>query len=173
MSVTDKEIAQMMDLSCVQANSTPDEIRNAADTAIEYGCICVFTLPAHIPFLVSLLKGHDDIMIGGPVGFPDGGATTKGKVREAQELLDMGADELDMVLNIGWLKAGDYEAVARDIRAVVEIAGDTPVKVILECHYLTNDEIVKACEIAVDCGVAFVKPELVGQKQELPWRMSN
>jgi deoxyribose-phosphate aldolase len=157
MSLTDREIAQMMDLSCVQADSSLAEIRAAAETAMKFGCICVFVLPAHVPYLVELLKSRPDIRIGGTVGFPDGGATTEGKVREARELMDMGASELDMVINIGWLKAGNFEAVAEDIQRVIRAAGDVPVKVILECHYLTSEEIIKACEIAVDCGVEFVK----------------
>lgn len=152
-----KEIARMIDLSCVRADSTLDEIREMAETAKKYNCICVFALPAHTLMLIDLVSNRDDILVGGTVGFPDGSATTAGKVAEATELRGMGCGELDMVINITWLKAGEYEKVAQDISAVVAAAEGLPVKVIFECHHLTNEEIAKACEICADCGVAFVK----------------
>lgn len=151
------EIARMMDLSCVKADSTEKEIVEMAQTAIKYGCICTFALPAHTPLLVYLLKDYPEIMVGGVVGFPSGSATTNVKVEEASELIAMGVNEIDMVINIPWLKAKKYDKVLEDMKAVISVAGDTPVKVILECHYLTDEEIVKACELAVKAGVAFVK----------------
>ena len=154
---TAQDIARMIDLSCVRADSSLDEIREMAEIAKEHNCICVFALPAHTPMLIDLVADRDDILVGGTVGFPDGCATTAGKVAEAAELRKMGCNELDMVINIPWLKAGEYEKVAADISAVVAAAEGLPTKVILECHHLTNDEIVKACEIAADCGVTFVK----------------
>lgn len=157
MELTAKEIAKMMDLSCVQANNTLEEIKLAAETAKKYDCICIFALPAHTPYLIDLIKDRPDILVGGVVGFPDGGATTEAKVQEAEELRKMGVNELDMVINIGWLKAGKYEKVRNDISSVFTAAEGLPVKVILECHHLNDEEIVKACQIAVSCGVAFVK----------------
>ncbi|MCG8310058.1 MAG: deoxyribose-phosphate aldolase [Cytophagales bacterium] len=147
----------MIDLSCVQANSSIQEIKEVADFAKKYNCICTFALPAHTPILIELVKDYPQILVGGVVGFPDGGATTKGKVAEAHELIEMGVNELDMVINIAWLKNKQYGLLLNDIRSVVDEAGDIPVKVILECHYLTNEEIVKACQIGVKAGVSFVK----------------
>ena len=147
----------MIDLSCVQANSSIQEIKEVADFAKKYNCICTFALPAHTPILIELVKDYPQILVGGVVGFPDGGATTKGKVAEAHELIEMGVNELDMVINIAWLKNKQYGLLLNDIRSVVNEAGDIPVKVILECHYLTNEEIVKACQIGVKAGVSFVK----------------
>jgi deoxyribose-phosphate aldolase len=147
----------MVDLSCVQANSSINEIKEVAEFAIKYNCICTFALPAHTPVLVELLKDYPDILVGGVVGFPGGGTSTKGKVAEAKELMEMGVNELDMVINIAWLKNLQYDLVEADIKAVVDTAGDIPVKVILECHHLNDEEIVKACEIAVKAGVSFVK----------------
>ncbi len=152
-----KDIAHMMDLSCVQANSTLDEINNAAEAAKKYNCICVFALPAHTPVLVDLLKDRPDILVGGTVGFPDGGATTASKVQETKELVSMGVNEVDMVINIAWLKAREDELVINDIKSVISAAGGLPVKVILECHYLTEEEIVRACGICIEAGVSFVK----------------
>lgn len=157
MKPSPRDIAQMIDLSCVQADSTLDEIREAAETAKRFHCICVFALPAHTPALVELLSDRPDILVGGTVGFPDGGATTAGKVQEATELTKMGVSELDMVINIAWLKAGKVDAVKRDIEAVIEAGGGLPVKVILECHYLTDEEIVQACRTCVEAGASFVK----------------
>ena len=151
------KIARMIDLSCVQANSSIEEMKEVAEFAIKYNCICTFALPAHTPLLVDLLKDHPQILVGGVVGFPDGGATTNGKVAEAKELIEMGVNELDMVINIAWLKNGQYDLVLNDIQSVAEAAGDIPLKVILECHHLTNEEIIKACRICVEAGAAFVK----------------
>ena len=155
--LTRDDVAAMMDLSCVRADSTLEEIEEAARAAMKYNCTAVFALPAHTLSLAELLSERPDISVGGTVGFPDGGATTEGKVHEALQLIDMGAGELDMVLNIGWLKAGEDAAVKADIEAVVKAAAPVPVKVILECHYLTEDEIVRACEISAEAGVSFVK----------------
>ena len=157
MSLTPTAIARMIDLSAVQPNSTYEELKQVTDAAKKYNCICVFALPAHTPFMVEELKDYPDILIGGVVGFPGGGSTTKIKVAEALELKEMGCNEIDMVINIAWLKAGKYDLVEQDIKAVVEAAGDLPVKVIFECHYLTDDAIVKACEICAAAGVTFVK----------------
>ncbi len=151
------EIAQMIDLSAVQPNATVEELHNVAKTAIEYNCICVFALPSLTPVLVDLLKDYPKILIGGVVGFPDGGATTAGKVAEAKELKEMGCNELDMVINIGKVRSGLWDEVKADIQAVKDEAGDTPLKVIFECHYLTDEEIVKACEVCCEVGVAWVK----------------
>lgn len=157
MNLNAQEIAKMIDVSCVQADSTLEEIKLAAETAVKYNCICVIALPAHTPYLIDLLKNDPGVLVGGTVGFPDGGATTEGKVLETKELVKMGVNELDMVINIGWLKAGRYNEVTDDIERVVAAAGELPVKVILECHYLTDEEIIKACQIAASCNVEFVK----------------
>ena len=157
MELTSREIAKMMDVSCVQADSTLEEIKLAAETAKKYSCICVVALPSHTPYLIDLVKDRPDILVGGVVGFPDGGATTEAKVLETEELKAMGVDEIDMVINIGWLKAKKYDEVGTDIASVIAATKGLPVKAILECHYLSDEEIVKACQIAVSCGVAFVK----------------
>jgi deoxyribose-phosphate aldolase len=155
--MTKTELARMIDLSCVQAASTLDEIRQAVDLARAHGVYAVYSLPAHIPYLVELLGGDPVTRPAATVGFPDGGATTAGKVRETREQREMGCREFDMVNNIAWLKGGRDDRYRDDIRAVVEAAGGCPVKVILECHYLTDAEIVRACERCVEAGAAFVK----------------
>ena len=155
--MTKTELARMIDLSCVQAGSTLDEIREAVDLARTHGVYAVYSLPAHIPYLVELMGNDPVTMVAATVGFPDGGATTAGKVQETRDQLAMGCREFDMVNNIAWLKGGQDARYRDDIRAVIDAAGGHPVKVILECHYLTNDEIVRACQLCIEAGAAFVK----------------
>ena len=155
--MTRNELARMIDLSCVQASSTLDEMREAVDLARSYGVYAVYALPAHVPHLVEMLGNDPVTKIAATVGFPDGGATTSGKVAETREQLAMGCREFDMVNNIAWLKGGKDDRYLEDIRAVIAAAGGHPVKVILECHYLINDEIVRACRLCVEAGAAFVK----------------
>jgi deoxyribose-phosphate aldolase len=146
----------MMDVSAVRADSTREEIREAAQLAKQYGCVGVFALPAHTQYLIDLLSGSP-VFAGGVVGFPGGGETTACKAATADELVGMGCREIDMVNNIAWLKAGEAGAYTRDVRAVVEAAGGRPVKVILECHWLTDAEIVRACGWCAEAGAAWVK----------------
>ncbi|MDP6634397.1 MAG: deoxyribose-phosphate aldolase [Phycisphaerae bacterium] len=155
--LTPREIAGMIDISAVKPDSTLDELREAADLARKHNCICVIGLPAHTPLLVELLSDRPDVLVGGAVGFPSGGQTTAIKVAETRELIEMGCSEIDVAINIAWLKAGMYDLVRTDIDAVVEASGLVPVKVILECHYLTDGEIVKASDICAEAGVKFVK----------------
>lgn len=96
-------------------------------------------------------------MVGGVVGFPSGADTTFVKVADAKEMIAYGVDELDMVINVGALKSGEYDLVRDDIKAVVEAANGRPVKSILEICYLTDDEIARGAEIAVEAGVTYVK----------------
>lgn len=147
----------MIDVSVVRAESTIDDLRVAADLARKYDCICVIGLPAHTPLLVEMLADRPDILISGAAGFPSGGQTTAIKVAETRELIEMGCLEIDVAINIAWLKAEQYDLFRADIEAVVEACGDLPVKVIIECHHLTDDEIVKASDICADAGAAFVK----------------
>ena len=91
------------------------------------------------------------------VGFPLGANTSSVKAFETKDAIANGADEIDMVINVGQLKSGQYEVVEADIRAVVEASQDKLVKVIIETCLLTNDEKVKACQLAVSAGADFVK----------------
>jgi deoxyribose-phosphate aldolase len=157
MALTAKEIARMVDLSAVRADSDDEDVQALARMARRYNCACASTLPSLTPLLVDMLEGEQSVRIGGNVGFPSGGTTTMMKVAEAQELLRMGCGELDMVINIGMLSSARDGYVLDDIRAVVTAAGPVPVKAILECHYLSEDEIRRACEFCIKAGAAFVK----------------
>ena len=154
--MTAKEIAAMMDISAVQAYSTLEDIDESVEKGIAYGVAAVFTLPAHTPYLVEKLKGSR-VMPAGVVAFPGGAETTLTKAATARALVKQGCREVDMVNNIAWLKANRKADYCADVRAVVEAAGGLPVKVILECHWLTPEEIVRACEWAVESGASWVK----------------
>lgn len=157
MELTLKDIARMLDISAVQADSTESDVRNMATLARKYNCAACFAMPAYTGLLAELLSDSPQIGVGGVIGFPSGASTTQTKICEAHELLELGCNELDMVINIGRLKSGDMKYVDEDMHGVIKVAGNVPVKVILECHYLTNDEIQSACKLAVNAGVAFVK----------------
>ena len=157
MRFTPQEVAGMIDLSAVQADTDEADVRVLADAARKYRCICATTLPSYTPLLKDLLADAPEVRVSGNVSFPSGAATPSMKIAEAKELLQMGCDELDMVINLGLLRSGQYQGVSDDIRGVVETAGAVPVKVILECHYLSDDEIRKGCELCVKAGAAFVK----------------
>ena len=154
--MTALEIASMIDVSAVRADSTLEEIGQAAELAKQYGCAAVFALPAHTPYLIERLSGVT-VFAGGTVGFPGGGETTSIKAATAAELVRMGCGEIDMVNNIAWLKSGQKARYSGDVRAVIEAAEGRPVKVILECHWLTLDEIARACEWCAEAGVSWVK----------------
>ena len=157
MKLTCEKLARMLDLSAVRTEVDIDEVHQLAEAAKKYNCVCVFVLPCYMPELRNLLADSPEVGIGGVVGFPSGGHSTLSKVNEARDQLAAGATELDMVINVGMLRSGRDQYVEDDIRAVVEAAQGTPVKVILEAHYLTEKEIVRGCQIAVRAGVSYIK----------------
>ncbi len=152
-----KTIARAVDISGVRTDVTRAEIDRIAAACREYHFVCAFAMPCFTPYLKERLSDAPDVMLGGVVGFPSGADTTSIKVQTAREHLKTGCDELDMVINVGALKSGMYQAVEDDIRAVVDAADGKPVKSILETAYLTNDEISRGAELAVKAGVAYVK----------------
>jgi deoxyribose-phosphate aldolase len=157
MALTPGELARMIDISAVRAQHGEGEIREMVLRAKEYRFIAVHVLPCWVTFLRDLLEGERDILVGAPVGFPGGAHTTRTKVVEAQQLVADGVQEMDMMLNVGMLRSGRLDYVGREMAAVVEAAGPVPVKVILEVHYLSPDEIRRACELAIAARAAFVK----------------
>jgi deoxyribose-phosphate aldolase len=157
MTLSAREIARLVDISAVRTPHGEAEIREMVENAKRYRFIAVHVLPCWVSFLRELLAGEPDIMIGAPVGFPGGAHRTEIKVAEARLLIEDGVQEMDMVLNVGRLHSGHHEYVLRDMRAVVEAAGEIPVKVIIEAPYLSPDEIKKACELCITAGASFIK----------------
>ena len=152
-----QQIAQLIDISAVRADSTWSEIEQIIEASKKYPFICIFTMPSMIEKYVDAVKSLPQTGLGGIVGFPSGGDTTTMKVAQAKELVAAGCDEVDMVMNIGKLKSGFYDEVRSDILAVKEVVAPLPLKVIMEVCLLSDEEIGKASEIIRDCGVAYLK----------------
>jgi len=151
------EITRLIDISAVKAAATKSDVLEVAVLSKKHNFICAFAMPCFTEYLIELLADNNSINVGGTVGFPSGADTTKIKTEATRELIDIGCNEIDMVINIGALKSGDYDLVSHDIEAVVKCAGKTPVKSILEIAYLTDKEITIGAKLAVDAGVTFVK----------------
>lgn len=151
-------LASMFDLSAVQANSTKDDVRLFADLAIRYDCKAVFALSSFLSYLNDYREENDGrFLIGGTVGFPSGGMTTAMKVQEAKAVLQLGVDEIDMMINVGYLLSGMDREVLDDIKAVKQTIASTPLKVIVECHYLDETLLKKAAEMIIAGGAQWIK----------------
>ncbi len=151
-------LAKLMDVSAVQANSTKTQVLEYADLAKQYDCTAVFALSCFLPTLLDYrAQIGGKFNIGGTVGFPSGGMTTAMKVAEAKSVVDLGADEIDMMLNVGYILSGMYREAQDDIRAVKEAVGDKSLKVIIECHYLNEDLMRRVAEMVVEGGAQWVK----------------
>ncbi len=148
--------AKYIDHTLLAMNATEDQIRKLCDEAKEYHFYSVCVNSGYVPLAASLLKGSD-VKVCSVVGFPLGAMLTSAKAFETEMAVEAGAQEIDMVINVGWLKSNDWQAVKNDIEAVFNACGDVPLKVILETCLLSKDEIVKVCNICKEIGVAFVK----------------
>lgn len=155
--VTYERLAGTIDHSLLRPELTLAEIAEGCALAANYEVASVCVRPADVSAAAERLAGAP-VAVGTVVGFPHGSHTTATKVFEAERALGDGAAELDMVINIGWLRSGDDDRVGADIRAVVDTAGrDVVVKVILENAYLTDDEKVRGCRLAEAAGADYVK----------------
>ncbi len=154
--VSYKEIPRMVDISAVRTDVTYDELKFMAHIAEKYDFVCVFAMPCFTDKLRRLIT-NPSTMVGGVAGFPSGADTTEVKIANAKKMVELGCDEVDMVINVGALKSKDYGLVENDIKAVVKAVFPTPVKSILEISYLTEDEIRMGAELAVRAGVTYVK----------------
>ncbi|NOX90320.1 MAG: deoxyribose-phosphate aldolase [Calditrichaeota bacterium] len=149
-------MTRWIDHTMLKPDATRDQIEKICDEAIEYGFASVCVNPTWVPLVYHKLRGHSP-RVCTVVGFPLGATFPEVKARETELAVERGADEIDMVINIGALKSGDYELVEHDIRSVVRAAGRRIVKVIIETCLLTDDEKVKACTLAMHAGANFVK----------------
>ncbi len=151
-----KEIASKIDHTLLKANATEVELKTLCAEAREYNFATVCVNPTNIPFCKKELSGTP-VGVCTVIGFPLGANTSATKAFETKNAIELGADEVDMVINIGAMKNQNYDLIRDDIKAVVEAAGKTPVKVIIETCLLTDEEKVKACELSKEVGAAFVK----------------
>jgi len=150
------KIAKTIDHSLLKPEMTRDEVRQGCEIAKKYDVASVCCKPSDVAFCAEILKGTD-VEVGTVVGFPHGSSATETKVFETKKAIADGATEIDMVLNIGQLKSGLYDAVKADIAAVVAAAGGKMVKVILENAYLTDEEKITACKLCEAAGAHYVK----------------
>ena len=158
MNLTQSQLAKYMDHTLLKADATLDGIDRVVAEAKQFGCASVCVNPFWMPYVARLLDGSG-VATCTVVGFPLGASSTASKVFETTDAIANGADEIDMVINIGELKAGHAELVREDIRAVAEAthAGGKLLKVIIECCLLTDDEKRLACLLCAEAGADFVK----------------
>ncbi|MBA2796492.1 deoxyribose-phosphate aldolase [Streptococcus porcinus] len=150
------KINKYIDHTLLKADSVKEQLNQLLLEAKEYDFASVCVNPSWVSYCAQSLR-DSDVKVCTVVGFPLGATTSETKAFETKNAIENGADEIDMVINIGRMKQGDYDYVENDIRAVVEASGDKLVKVIIEACLLTDDEKVKACTLAVNAGADFVK----------------
>lgn len=150
------EIAKYIDHTLLKADATPADIARLCTEAAEAGFAAVCVNPVYVDLAAHLLAGSG-VKVATVIGFPLGATFTAIKVAEAGAAILRKADELDMVMNIGAARAGQWQAVTDDIRAVVAAAEGKTVKVILETTLLAEEEKLRACEAAIAAGAHYVK----------------
>jgi deoxyribose-phosphate aldolase len=151
-----KTMALYIDHTVLKPEATRDKILKVCREALQYGFASVCVNPYHVRLVSEELKGSG-VKTCAVVGFPLGASTTEIKAYEAKKAVFEGANEVDMVINIGALKQGDMEYVENDIAQVVKASGGALVKVIIETCLLTDEEKIAACKTAKKAGAAFVK----------------
>ncbi|MBS3873096.1 MAG: deoxyribose-phosphate aldolase [Firmicutes bacterium] len=150
-----REVAKYIDHTILKADATPRDIEKLCHEANQYGFAAVCVNACYVPLVKSIV--HDDIHVASVVGFPLGATSTYSKCQETKQAILDGASEIDMVINIGWAKAGMWAEVEADIRAVVLAAAPVGVKVILETALLNDEEKIAVCSASKRAGAAFVK----------------
>ncbi|MCI5775896.1 MAG: deoxyribose-phosphate aldolase [Aerococcus sp.] len=158
MKLTNQELAKKIDHTLLQPNATAEEIKSVCQEAIQFHTASVCVNSVRVKLAAECLSGTDVKPIA-VVGFPFGAANTESKVAETERAIKDGAEEIDMVINIGALLDGSDAVVKDDIQAVAEAthAHDKLLKVIIEACYLTDEQKVKACQLAEAAGSDFVK----------------
>lgn len=151
-----RELASMIDHTLLKSFATKEQIVKLCEEAKEYHFASVCVNPCYVKLAAKLLKGTES-KVCTVIGFPLGANTSECKAFETKDAIAKGAQEVDMVINVGAMKSGDYDTVEEDIRAVVEAANGTLVKVIIETCYLTDEEKVIACKASTAAGANYVK----------------
>lgn len=156
--ITIEELAYTLDHSLLNPSITVDQLKDGCKLARENDCVSVCVRPSDLPIVVEELA-ETDVLPTTVIGFPHGTATTESKVFETKDAIKKGAVEVDMVMNFARFLSGEYDYVEDEIKQVVDVSheSDVKVKVIFENHYLTTEQIKKACQIAEKAGADFVK----------------
>ncbi|MGB6876958.1 MAG: deoxyribose-phosphate aldolase [Candidatus Acidiferrales bacterium] len=153
-----QDIAPLIDHTLLKPEVTSAQIRQLCEEAVRFGFASACINPCYVPLAAKLVRGST-VKVCTVAGFPLGATTTDAKVFEAQEAIQHGAQEIDMVIHVGALKSGDHDAVESDIRHVVETChhGKAICKVILETVLLTDEEKIRACKIVARASADYVK----------------
>lgn len=147
---------KLFDHTILKADATKEDVKKVCEEAMAYSFCSVCVNSYYVHYVAELLHGSD-VKICTVVGFPLGAMSTRAKALEAKIAVMDGADEVDMVINIGALKDKDYDIVLEDIKAVKEACGNALLKVIIETCLLTDEEKIKACELSKEANADFVK----------------
>ncbi|HFI0435210.1 TPA: deoxyribose-phosphate aldolase [Streptococcus suis] len=150
------KLNKYIDHTILKPETTQEQVEKILAEAKEYDFASVCVNPTWVALAAESLK-DSDVKVCTVIGFPLGANTPAVKAFETKDAISNGADEIDMVINIGALKTGNYDLVLEDIKAVVEASGDKLVKVIIEACLLTDDEKVKACQLSQEAGADYVK----------------
>ena len=149
------EILKHVDHTLLLQGATWEEIRQICDDGIKYQTASVCIPPCYVKQAAEYVQGKLPICT--VIGFPNGNMTTKTKEFETKDAIENGADEIDMVINIGWLKDRKYQDVEQEIRTLKEACGDRILKVIIETCLLTEEEKIKMCELVTNAGADYIK----------------
>ena len=150
-----KEILKHVDHTLLLQGSTWEEIKQICDDAMKYETASVCIPPCYVKQAAEYMG--DRMAVCTVIGFPNGNVTTETKAFETKDALENGASEINMVINIGWLKDKKYDLVENEIRKLKEICGDKILKVIIETCFLTDEEKIKMCEIVTNAGADYIK----------------
>lgn len=154
--LTVRDIAYMMDPSVLKLDTSYEDVYALVEACKKYDFGCCFAWPAYYTLLSDLLKGTNTAF-GTSLAFPSGQEATSTKVQQAQLFMSMNPAEVDMVMNVGWLKSKRFDEVRADITAVRNATKGASLKVIIEAMLLTDDEIRTACELCIEAGADYVK----------------
>ncbi|MBR2570769.1 MAG: deoxyribose-phosphate aldolase [Clostridia bacterium] len=153
--MTTEKLCSMVDHTLLAQTATWDEIRQLCDDAMAYRTASVCIPPCYVKQAAEYVAGK--LVICTVIGFPNGNMTTAAKVFEAKDAIENGASEIDMVINIGMLRAGNTEYVLNEIRELKAVCGERILKVIIETCLLTNEEKVTMCRLVTEAGADFIK----------------
>lgn len=149
------EILRHVDHTLLSQTAVWEEIRQICDDAVTYHTASVCIPPSFVRQACDYLNGKAAVCT--VIGFPNGYATTAAKEFETKDAIKNGASEIDMVINIGWLKDGKYDLIENEIRTLKEACGENILKVIIETCLLTEEEKVKMCQIVTEAGADYIK----------------
>lgn len=150
-----KDILKYVDHTLLSQTASWEEIRELCDDAVKYGTASVCIPPSYVKQVKDYVQ--DKMAVCTVIGFPNGYATTAAKVFETQDAVKNGADEIDMVINLGWVKDRNYEEVKEEIRQIKQACQGRILKVIIETCLLTEEEKIEMCRVVTEAGADFIK----------------